>query len=133
MTRHLCFNFELVVALKYVILVYLPMQLRITSHSIFYLDLFIDYSVSNFSLPITPKFSGVSFNVFFFFQLGNIECKDCSYFFTTEPAYNRHRTIVHDEGDTYCCSKCDVKCPDKKTLKFHLRVHNPSKKLHLAE
>ncbi|KAK7573780.1 hypothetical protein V9T40_010971 [Parthenolecanium corni] len=58
--------------------------------------------------------------------IGDIECKECSYFFTTEAAFTRHRTIVHDEGDTYCCSKCDVKCPDKKMLKYHLRVHNPN-------
>lgn len=58
--------------------------------------------------------------------IGEFECADCAFFFTTDTALTRHRTLVHDEGETFNCCRCDVRCPDKKTLKYHLRVHNPN-------
>lgn len=68
----------------------------------------------------------ILYYVILFFQEGQFECTDCAYYFTTDTALSRHRIVIHGEGETFNCSKCDIRCPDKKTLKYHLRTHNPS-------
>nr|CAD7453372.1 unnamed protein product [Timema tahoe] len=54
---------------------------------------------------------------------GEFECVDCSKFFKLKSSLERHRRVIHLEGDTYSCPECDARCPDKGTLARHMYTH----------
>lgn len=57
------------------------------------------------------------------FQGGEFECTDCKKLFRLKSSLDRHRRVVHNEGETYQCPECDARCPDKGTLARHMYTH----------
>ncbi|XP_063231421.1 gastrula zinc finger protein XlCGF57.1-like [Bacillus rossius redtenbacheri] len=54
---------------------------------------------------------------------GEFECVDCAKFFKLKSSLERHRRVIHFEGDTYECPECGARCPDKGTLARHIYTH----------
>uniref|UniRef100_A0A1B6FYG6 Zinc finger protein 865 n=1 Tax=Cuerna arida TaxID=1464854 RepID=A0A1B6FYG6_9HEMI len=54
---------------------------------------------------------------------GEFECTDCKKLFRLKSSLERHRRVVHDEGETFKCPECDARCPDKGTLARHMYTH----------
>ncbi|CAH0394205.1 unnamed protein product [Bemisia tabaci] len=54
---------------------------------------------------------------------GEFECTDCEKFFKLKSSLERHRRVIHNEGETYACPECDARCPDKGTLARHMYTH----------
>lgn len=58
-----------------------------------------------------------------FFQNGEFACLDCNKQFKLKSSLERHRRVIHAEGDTYSCPECNARCPDKGTLARHMYTH----------
>jgi hypothetical protein len=56
-------------------------------------------------------------------QGGEFECVDCTKNFKLKSSLERHRRVIHLEGDTYSCPECEARCPDKGTLARHMYTH----------
>ncbi|XP_069687998.1 zinc finger protein 436 [Periplaneta americana] len=54
---------------------------------------------------------------------GDFECVDCAKNFKLKSSLERHRRVIHLEGDTYSCPECEARCPDKGTLARHMYTH----------
>uniref|UniRef100_A0A1B6MRV8 Zinc finger protein 865 n=1 Tax=Graphocephala atropunctata TaxID=36148 RepID=A0A1B6MRV8_9HEMI len=54
---------------------------------------------------------------------GEFECTDCKKLFRLKSSLERHRRVVHDEGETFKCPECDARCPDRGTLARHMYTH----------
>ncbi|XP_059474666.1 zinc finger protein 436 isoform X1 [Neocloeon triangulifer] len=54
---------------------------------------------------------------------GDYECVDCQKKFKLKSSLERHRRVIHFEGETYSCPECDARCPDKGTLARHMYTH----------
>ena len=54
---------------------------------------------------------------------GEFECVDCSKHFKLKSSLERHRRVIHLEGETYSCPECEARCPDKGTLARHMYTH----------
>lgn len=54
---------------------------------------------------------------------GEFECMDCAKNFKLKSSLERHRRVIHLEGDTYSCPECEARCPDKGTLARHMYTH----------
>ncbi|PNF34722.1 hypothetical protein B7P43_G05462 [Cryptotermes secundus] len=54
---------------------------------------------------------------------GEFECVDCAKNFKLKSSLERHRRVIHLEGDTYSCPECEARCPDKGTLARHMYTH----------
>jgi len=48
---------------------------------------------------------------------------DCAKNFKLKSSLERHRRVIHLEGDTYSCPECEARCPDKGTLARHMYTH----------
>lgn len=57
------------------------------------------------------------------FQNGEFSCLDCNKQFKLKSSLERHRRVIHAEGDTYSCPECNARCPDKGTLARHMYTH----------
>lgn len=56
-------------------------------------------------------------------QGGEFECVECQKQFRLKSSLERHRRVIHNEGETYQCPECDARCPDKGTLARHMYTH----------
>lgn len=54
---------------------------------------------------------------------GEFECVDCNKSFKLKSSLERHRRVIHLEGETYSCPECEARCPDKGTLARHMYTH----------
>lgn len=54
---------------------------------------------------------------------GEFSCLDCNKQFKLKSSLERHRRVIHAEGDTYSCPECNARCPDKGTLARHMYTH----------
>ncbi|KAJ1521147.1 hypothetical protein ONE63_002842 [Megalurothrips usitatus] len=54
---------------------------------------------------------------------GEFSCLDCNKQFKLKSSLERHRRVIHAEGDTYACPECNARCPDKGTLARHMYTH----------
>ncbi|XP_054259481.1 oocyte zinc finger protein XlCOF6-like [Macrosteles quadrilineatus] len=54
---------------------------------------------------------------------GEFECTECQKLFRLKSSLERHRRVIHNEGDSYKCPECDARCPDKGTLARHMYTH----------
>lgn len=54
---------------------------------------------------------------------GEFSCHDCNKQFKLKSSLERHRRVIHAEGDTYSCPECNARCPDKGTLARHMYTH----------
>ncbi|KAJ9597229.1 hypothetical protein L9F63_011903, partial [Diploptera punctata] len=54
---------------------------------------------------------------------GEFECVDCNKNFKLKSSLERHRRVIHMEGETYSCPECEARCPDKGTLARHMYTH----------
>lgn len=48
---------------------------------------------------------------------------ECQKQFRLKSSLERHRRVIHNEGETYQCPECDARCPDKGTLARHMYTH----------
>lgn len=58
-----------------------------------------------------------------FFQNGDFECVECKKKFELESSLERHKRVIHNEGETFECSECSVRCSDKGALARHMYTH----------
>ncbi|XP_075222362.1 uncharacterized protein LOC142325008 isoform X2 [Lycorma delicatula] len=54
---------------------------------------------------------------------GEFECVDCNKLFKLKSSLERHRRVIHNEGETFDCPECGARCPDKGTLARHMYTH----------
>ncbi|PSN55164.1 hypothetical protein C0J52_00591 [Blattella germanica] len=54
---------------------------------------------------------------------GDFACVDCNKNFKLKSSLERHRRVIHLEGETYSCPECEARCPDKGTLARHMYTH----------
>ncbi|XP_071450834.1 zinc finger protein 883 isoform X3 [Hetaerina americana] len=54
---------------------------------------------------------------------GEFECDDCGKHFKLRASLDRHRRVIHLQGETHACPECDARCPDKGSLARHMYTH----------
>lgn len=54
---------------------------------------------------------------------GEFQCADCAKLFKLKSSLERHRRVIHNEGETFQCPECNARCPDKGTLARHMYTH----------
>ncbi|KAG8224746.1 Suppressor of Hairy wing [Ladona fulva] len=54
---------------------------------------------------------------------GEHECDDCGKHFKLRASLDRHRRVIHMQGETHACPECDARCPDKGSLARHMYTH----------
>lgn len=68
-------------------------------------------------------FINVLFYVFVLLKGGEFKCNDCHKLFKLKSSLERHRRVIHFEGETVDCPECGTRCPDKGTLARHMYTH----------
>lgn len=54
---------------------------------------------------------------------GDFQCDVCLKTFKLKSSLERHKKVIHEEGDTHSCPECGARCPDKGTLARHMYTH----------
>ncbi|XP_046397007.1 protein suppressor of hairy wing isoform X2 [Ischnura elegans] len=54
---------------------------------------------------------------------GEFECGECGKHFKLRASLERHRRVIHLQGETHACPECDARCPDKGSLARHMYTH----------